>query len=108
MFSHYPTHVLSDDTSFNVTALGTELVNNQNLIPWHYEKEHVFREINTAMKIVEFYSEQSSFLMKDVLQLSSICGSATLKKRAIMWLLKHGFLELDRLGFDETSQSYFG
>lgn len=92
-FSHYPTHIIDDNVHFAVTGLGHDLMENNDLIPWHYEKEAAFGEINLAVRIVEQYWGQTHFSMNDLIELSAYNESVSSIKRAVMWLFKHGFIE---------------
>ena len=78
---------------FSVTGLGHDLMENNDLIPWHYEKEAAFGEINLAVRIVEQYCGQTHFSMNDLIESSAYNESVSSIKRAVMWLLKHGFIE---------------
>lgn len=93
-FKHYPTRLLDENTRFFVKDTGHNMLNNQELIPWHYEEEHIF-SLNIALEILTSYADKKSFFMHDIVFDSKIKGNSSLKKRAIMWLLKHGFVSIE-------------
>lgn len=92
MFCEYPSKILDESITLQITEEGEKLLEDPTLIPWHYAEEKKLNEVETAMKLLEYMKTVETIKFKELAL--SFHGNVNeyVVKRGILWLLKHGFI----------------
>ncbi|WP_150267085.1 glycosyltransferase family 4 protein [Paenibacillus tepidiphilus] len=94
MFSEYPTRFLNATEPLRITELGGEVLLDQELVPWHYAEEKILNEVHTALGLLALLKLAGCMNYDELVNSYSGDLNADTVKRSVMWLLKHGFVEL--------------
>jgi glycosyltransferase involved in cell wall biosynthesis len=93
-FENYPTRFIDDSERIKITGDGLALLRGDGYTPFHYAEEKLLYEIKVAKHILATLEEANERMISEILR--ECCGSVNedAARRAVMWLLKHGFIKL--------------